>query len=87
LDVDISKANWWGRTKASLEFLGDTNLLTHPPNLKYEERFLKAYREARENGRGSWKSKQESILTAFFLLNLEATSFIQSFKWKAFDMK
>jgi hypothetical protein len=40
-----------------LGFMGDANLLTHPPNLKYEERFLKAYREAHENGRGFWKSK------------------------------
>jgi micrococcal nuclease len=31
------------------------NLLTYPPNVKYQERFLKAYREARENRRGLWK--------------------------------
>jgi endonuclease YncB( thermonuclease family) len=36
---------------------GYANLLTHPSNLKYEERFLKAYREAYENGRGFWRSK------------------------------
>jgi len=34
---------------------GYANLLTHPPNLKYQDVFLKAYREARENGRGLWK--------------------------------
>jgi micrococcal nuclease len=34
---------------------GYANLLTHPPNVKYQERFLMAYREARENGMGLWK--------------------------------
>jgi micrococcal nuclease len=34
---------------------GYANLLTHPPNVKYQERFLKAYREARENKRGLWR--------------------------------
>jgi micrococcal nuclease len=29
--------------------------MTIPPNVKYQERFLKAYREARENRRGLWK--------------------------------
>ncbi len=34
---------------------GYGSLMTHPPNVKYQERFLKAYREARENNRGLWK--------------------------------
>jgi micrococcal nuclease len=34
---------------------GYANLLTHPPNVKYQQRFLKAYREARENKRGLWR--------------------------------
>jgi micrococcal nuclease len=34
---------------------GYANLMTYPPNVKYEERFLKAFREARENRRGLWK--------------------------------
>jgi len=34
---------------------GYANLMTIPPNVKYQERFLKAYREARENRRGLWK--------------------------------
>jgi micrococcal nuclease len=33
---------------------GYANLLTYPPNVKYQDRFLKAYREARENNRGLW---------------------------------
>jgi micrococcal nuclease len=34
---------------------GYAQLMTIPPNLKYQERFLMAYREARENYRGLWK--------------------------------
>lgn len=34
---------------------GYASLLTYPPNVRYEERFQKAYREARENRRGLWK--------------------------------
>jgi len=29
--------------------------LTIPPNVKYQDMFLKAYREAREGRRGLWK--------------------------------
>jgi len=36
---------------------GYANPMTFPPNIKYQERFLKAYREARDNNRGLW-SKQ-----------------------------
>ncbi len=34
---------------------GYANLMTIPPNVKHQERFLKAYRDARENRRGLWK--------------------------------
>lgn len=34
---------------------GYAQLMTIPPNLKYQERFSMAYREARENHRGLWK--------------------------------
>jgi len=34
---------------------GYAQLLTYPPNIKYVDRFLKAYREARENNRGLWR--------------------------------
>lgn len=34
---------------------GYANIMTYPPNVKYQERFLKAYREARESRRGLWK--------------------------------
>ncbi|HBO76504.1 MAG TPA: hypothetical protein DD653_17735 [Marinilabiliales bacterium] len=31
--------------------VGYVNIMTYPPNVKYQERFLKAYREARGNKR------------------------------------
>lgn len=34
---------------------GYASLMTIPPNIKYEDLFLKLYREARENKRGLWK--------------------------------
>jgi micrococcal nuclease len=34
---------------------GYASLLSYPPNVKYQERFLKAYKGARENKRGLWK--------------------------------
>lgn len=34
---------------------GYASVLTVPPNVKYQERFLEAYRRARRNGLGLWK--------------------------------
>jgi micrococcal nuclease len=34
---------------------GYAQLMTIPPNVKYQERFLKEYREARETHWGLWK--------------------------------
>ena len=34
---------------------GYANLMTIPPNVRYEQRFLMAYREARGNRRGLWR--------------------------------
>lgn len=34
---------------------GYASLMTFPPNVKYVDKFLKLYREARENDRGLWK--------------------------------
>lgn len=34
---------------------GYANLMTVPPNVKYEERFLKGYKKTRENKRGLWR--------------------------------
>ena len=33
---------------------GYANVMTYPPNVKYQDRFLKAYKEARENKKGLW---------------------------------
>ena len=34
---------------------GYASLLTQPPNVKYQKKFIKAYGEARENKKGLWK--------------------------------
>ena len=34
---------------------GYANVMTIPPNVKYEDRFLKAYKQAREDKRGLWE--------------------------------
>ncbi len=34
---------------------GYATVMTIPPNVKYQDRFLKAYKEARDNKRGLWK--------------------------------
>ena len=34
---------------------GYANVMTIPPNVKYKDRFLRAYKYARERGRGLWK--------------------------------
>ena len=34
---------------------GYANIMTVPPNVKHQETFLRAYREARENKRGLWR--------------------------------
>jgi len=33
---------------------GYANLMTYPPNVKYQDRFLRAYHDARDNNRGLW---------------------------------
>ncbi len=33
---------------------GYATVMTIPPNVKYQDRFLKAYKEARERKRGLW---------------------------------
>ncbi len=35
--------------------VGYANLMTHPPNVKYQERFLKAHQEAKDKGKGLWR--------------------------------
>jgi len=66
LDYDVEKHDKYGRTLAYV-YLSDGRLLneviigsgyaspmTIPPNVKHQERFLKAYKDARENVLGLW---------------------------------
>lgn len=39
---------------------GYANIMTIPPNVKYAERFQKAYKEARENMRGLWQKNEKN---------------------------
>jgi micrococcal nuclease len=67
IEFDVQKRDKYGRLLAYVylsngEMLneeivkdGYAYLMTIPPNVKYQERFLKAYREARESRRGLWK--------------------------------
>jgi len=67
IEFDVQKRDKYGRllsyvylpngTMLNEEIVkaGFANVMTEPPNVKYQERFLKAYREARENGRGLWR--------------------------------
>lgn len=67
MEFDVQKRDKYGRLLAYV-YLSDgkmfneeivkagyANLMTIPPNVKYQERFLMAYREARENNRGLWR--------------------------------
>lgn len=67
IEFDVEKRDQYGRLLGYVYLFagrmlneeivraGYATLLTHPPNVKYQERFLRAYREARENQRGLWK--------------------------------
>ena len=50
---------WVGETMVNLELVrqGLANIYTVPPNVKYEEQFLAAEREARQAERGLWDSE------------------------------
>ena len=34
---------------------GYANVMTYPPNVRYQEKFLKGYKEARDNKKGLWR--------------------------------
>jgi len=69
LEFDVQKIDRYGRllayvwldqtkTRMMNEILvreGYATVYTFPPDVKYQERFLKAQREAREKGKGLWK--------------------------------
>ncbi|MBN1526505.1 MAG: thermonuclease family protein [Candidatus Omnitrophica bacterium] len=67
LEFDVQKKDRYGRllayvylengTFVNAEIIkqGYANVMTIPPNVKYQDLFLKLYREAREAKRGLWK--------------------------------
>jgi micrococcal nuclease len=72
LEFDTVQIDRYGRTLAYV-FVGETfvnlellqqgyaNVFTVPPNVKYEERFREAEREARETGRGLWATRETGV--------------------------
>jgi micrococcal nuclease len=67
MEFDVQRRDKYGRLLAYV-YLSDgkmlneeivkagfANLMTYPPNVKHQERFLKAYREAREDRKGLWR--------------------------------
>jgi hypothetical protein len=45
---------YYAKDRRHSEGAGHANVMTIPPNVKYKDRFLKAYKEAREKERGLW---------------------------------
>jgi len=65
LELDVRTRDRWGRLlayvwvgdtmiNAELICLGYAHVMTVPPNVRYQELFVKLQREAREAGRGLW---------------------------------
>lgn len=69
VEIDVNERDKYGRLLAYLYFedgrmineeivkAGYASLMTYPPNVKYKDRFLSAYRFARENKKGLWSEK------------------------------
>ena len=66
LELDVQERDRYGRLlayvwigdlmiNAELVRLGYAQVMTIPPNVRYQEMFLKLQREAREAGRGLWR--------------------------------
>jgi micrococcal nuclease len=66
LEIDVRTRDRWGRLlayvwvgdtmiNAELIRLGYAHVMTVPPNVRYQELFVKLGREAREAGRGLWR--------------------------------
>jgi micrococcal nuclease len=66
LELDVRTRDRWGRLlayvwvgdtmiNAELIRLGYAHVMTVPPNVRYQELFVKLQREAREAGRGLWR--------------------------------
>jgi len=74
LEKDVSETDKYGRllryvwvgdlfVNAELVRLGYAQVATYPPDVKYQDIFLKLQREARETGRGLWASQPAQIIT------------------------
>ena len=67
MEFDVQKRDKYGRLLAYIYLPNGTmlneeivkggyaNLMTVPPNVRYQKKFLRAYREAREKRRGLWR--------------------------------
>ena len=70
VEKDVTERDKYGRLLAYLYFedgrmineeivkAGFANLMTYPPNVRYRDRLLSAYRFARENKKGLWNERQ-----------------------------
>ena len=69
--VGDSTGSTQGETFINLELLrqGYANVFTVPPNVKYEELFREAEREAREVGRGLWATRETGVKIAHIQAN------------------
>lgn len=74
LEKDVSETDKYGRllryvwvgglfVNAELVKLGYAQVATYPPDVKYQDIFLKLQREARETGRGLWASQPSQAIT------------------------
>lgn len=67
---------WRGETMVNLELLrlGYANVYTVPPNVKYQDQFLAAEREARQTERGLWAKTLGLSEAAVKIVNLNAAA-------------
>ena len=73
LEMDVQERDKYGRLlayvyledgtffNAELVKQGYAQAATYPPNVKYVELFISLQKEARENNRGLWKEKQQTV--------------------------
>jgi micrococcal nuclease len=67
IELDVQEKDWYGRLlgyvylsngkmlNEEIVKAGYANVMTVPPNIKYKDKFLKAYKDARERKVGLWK--------------------------------
>jgi len=49
---------------------GYAQVMTIPPNIKYQDLFLKLLREAREQGKGLWGRQERKLINKTFLSSI-----------------